>query len=133
MSFIAAHGVINYAVHLLASGLLLIAFFSLYTRTTVYDEMALIHQGNVAAALSLGGALVGFSATLAAGIVYTSSFSEFLAWAVGAMVVQVIAYAIAARLLHMSKQEIESNNIAFGGLMGTISLAVGVLNAACLS
>ena len=50
----------NYFIHLVA-GLLFVSLFALvYTRTTPYDELALIRQGCTAAAISFGGALLGF-------------------------------------------------------------------------
>jgi len=102
MSLFANFSFVNYAVHLLAGALLLIIFFIVYTRMTVYDEMALIMQGNSAAALSLGGALLGFTLTIASAILHSSNLVEFLVWAAVAMLVQVLAYMISARLLHMS-------------------------------
>jgi len=133
MNLFANFSFVNYAVHLLAGALLLVIFFVVYTRATVYDEMALIMQGNSAAALSLGGAMLGFTLTIASAILHSSNLVEFLIWAVVAMLVQVLAYMIAAKLLHMSQHQIEGGNIAFGGLLGAISVSVGMLNAACLS
>jgi len=123
----------NYIVHLLLASVLLLGFFVVYTKTTPFDEVLLIRQGNNAAALSLGGALVGFSLTLASCIIHTAHYREFVAWAAGALVVQVLAYAVTTRLLHMSKDHIESGNTAFGGLIGAISLSLGAINAACIS
>jgi putative membrane protein len=45
----------------------------------------------------------------------------------------VLAYAITTRVLNMSKDQIESNNTAFGGLLGAISISIGVINGACIS
>jgi putative membrane protein len=93
----------------------------------------LIRAGNSAAALCFSGALIGFSLTIASAILHSTSLVLFLAWSVGAIVVQLVVYVLVSRLLHMSKEQIESNNVAFGGLLGAISLAVGAINAACLS
>lgn len=123
----------NYALHLLLAALLLVMFFIVYVRITPYDEVLLIRQGNNAAALTLAGAVLGFSITIASAILHTASYQEFLGWAAGAMLVQVAAHAVTTRLLHMSKEHIESGNTAFGGLLGAISLAVGAINAACIS
>lgn len=123
----------NYFVHLLLAGVLMLVFFIVYTRVTPFDEILLIRQGNNAASLSLGGALIGFSLTVASCILHTSDYREFLAWAAGALVVQLLAYAVTARLLRMSKEHIESGNTAFGGLIGAISLSLGAINAACIS
>jgi len=125
--------VINYAEHLLSASFLIVLFFIAYTKMAPYDEIQLIRQGNGAAAISLGGALIGFSLTVASGIIHTDNYLAFLAWSAGAAVVQLLAYLLVTRLLHMSKDQIEGGNVAFGGLLGSISLAVGAVNAACLS
>ena len=125
--------ILNYLIHLLLAAVLLIAFFIIYTRVTPYNEVLMIRQGNQAAALSLGGAILGFSATIASSLMHTANYQQFFAWAFGAMVVQLLAYLVTTRLLRMSKDQIESNNTAFGGLLGAIALAIGAINAACIS
>ena len=125
--------ILNYLIHLILAAALLIAFFIIYTRVTPYNEVLLIRQGNQAAALSLGGALLGFSATIASSLMHTADYQQFFAWAFGAMVVQLLAYVVTTRLLRMSKDQIESNNSAFGGLLSAISLSIGAINAACIS
>jgi len=125
--------ILNYLIHLILAAALLIAFFIIYTRVTPYNEVLLIRQGNQAAALSLGGALLGFSATIASSLMHTADYQQFFAWAFGAMVVQLLVYLVTTRLLRMSKDQIESNNSAFGGLLGAISLSIGAINAACIS
>ncbi|WP_308923261.1 DUF350 domain-containing protein [Janthinobacterium sp. J1-1] len=125
--------ILNYLIHLLLAAVLLIVFFVIYTRVTPYEEVLLIRQGNQAAALSLGGAILGFSATIASSLMHTANYQQFFAWAFGAMVVQLLAYLVTTRLLRMSKDQIESNNSAFGGLLGAIALAIGAINAACIS
>ncbi len=125
--------VINYALHLLAAGFLLVLFFLIYTRTTPFDEMRLIRQGNAAAALSLGGALIGFSMTVASGLVHTDNLASFVGWSAAAAAVQLLSYVLVTRLLHMSKPQIEANNVAFGLLLGSISISVGAVSAGALS
>ena len=39
-----------YALHLLSGVMLLAVFFAIYTKVTPFDEVALIRQGNAAAA-----------------------------------------------------------------------------------
>ena len=56
-----------------------------------------------------------------------------LGWAFGAMVVQALGYAVTTRCLKMAQDQIEADNSAFGGLLGTISLSIGGINAACIS
>jgi putative membrane protein len=125
--------IVNYALHLIAAALLLSGFFVVYTRATPFDEMALIRQGNVAAALTLGGAMIGFSMTVASGLVHTDALGSFVGWSAAAAVIQLLTYVLVTRLLHMSKQHIESNNVAFGILLASISISVGAVSAGALS
>jgi putative membrane protein len=125
--------IIGYAIHVIAAAIMLGVFIVIYMKITPFDEMALIHAGKGAAALSLGGAVVGFSLTLGSAIVYNAGLFGVIGWAVVAMIVQVIVYAIASRLMHTIKTEIEAGNAAMGGFMGALSLAAGIINAACLS
>lgn len=125
--------ILNYLIHLFLAALLLAMFFMIYTRLTPYNEVLLIRQGNNAAALSLGGALLGFSMTIASSLLHTADYQQFFLWAFGAMVVQILAYFCTTRALRMAQDHIESGNTAFGGLLGTVSLAIGAINAACIS
>lgn len=125
--------ILAYLLHLFTAAAMVLAFFVIYTRVTPFNEVALIRQGNKAAAFSLGGALVGFSVTLASSLLHTTDYYQFAGWAVGAMLVQLLVYGVATTLLHMSKDQIEADNQAFGGLLGAISLSIGLINAGCIS
>lgn len=122
-----------YLLHLVSGCVLMAIFFAIYTWITPFDEIALIREGNMAAALSLAGAVVGFCLTLASSVLHSDSLEMFLAWGAGAMVVQSAGYAVITRMLPQMNSAIEHNNAAMGALMGTASLALGIINAACLS
>jgi putative membrane protein len=125
--------ILNYLLHLFTAVALVLVFFVAYVRVTPFDEVLLIRQGNRAAALSLGGTLVGFSVTIASALMHTVDYYQFAGWAFGAMVVQVLVFAVTTHLLKMSKDQIEADNRAFGGLLGAISLSIGIVNAGCIS
>ncbi|WP_321874771.1 DUF350 domain-containing protein [Burkholderia cenocepacia] len=122
-----------YAVHLLSAFVLLLVFAAVYLKVTPFDELALIRDGNTAATLSFGGALIGFCLTLASSIAHNATLGEVVIWAIGAMIVQLIAYAVLTRVMPGMNHAIEDRNVAMGGLMGTASLVVGIINAACLT
>jgi putative membrane protein len=125
--------ILAYLVYLGTAVALVMAFFVVYTRVTPYDEVRLIREGNQAAALSLGGALLGFAVTIASALIHTRDYTQFAGWAFGALLVQLLVYVVATRLLRMSKEHIEADNRAFGGLLGAIALSIGLVNAGCVS
>ncbi|AXK40446.1 DUF350 domain-containing protein [Crenobacter cavernae] len=123
----------NYLIYLLSASALLMVFITVYTRVTPMRELPLIREGCTAAALSLGGAVIGFSLTLAASILFHSTLTMVLAWAGSAMLVQLVAYVLLERFIPGLPRQIEENNVAVGALVGAVALAAGVINAACLS
>ena len=49
------------------------------------------------------------------------------------MIVQIFVYAVVSKAIKGMTDAIAENNIAMGGLIGAISLAAGIVNAACLT
>jgi putative membrane protein len=127
------HPLANYALHVALSLALTAAFIQVYSRVTPYDEFLLIRQGNCAAALSFGGALLGFALTLASCIFHASDLPQFLYWAASGLALQLLAYGVTTRCLGMSREHIENNNVAFGTLLACIAVSIGAINAACIS
>lgn len=127
------HPAVTYLIYIVSALVMLGVFTLVYTTVTRYKEFELIREGNIAAVLSYSGALVGFSFTLCSSIAIHASFIMFVVWGVAAMAVQLVVYAVMARAIRGLNDAIEENNIAMGGLIGSISLAAGVVNAACLT
>ena len=129
----AMHPAVTYLIYIVSALVMLGIFTAVYTAVTRYKEFELIREGNIAAVLSYGGALVGFSFTLCSSIAVHASFVMFLVWGVAAMVVQLVVYVAMDKTIRGMDEAIEQNNIAMGGLIGAISLSAGVVNAACLT
>lgn len=124
---------IFYLEHLALAAVFVALFIAVYTWVTPYDEFKLIKGGNEAAAFSLGGAVLGFSLTLGSSITHNSSLLAVAAWALGALVVQVVTFVVLSRLFKGLQGALESGNRAVGITVGVLSFAIGVINAACLS
>lgn len=115
-----------------------IAFFSafkyVYQTITPYNERELIRQGNTAAAVALGGALIGYVLPLASALSQTVSLAEFAAWALLAGVIQIVAFIVVSRVLYKAlASRIEAGELAAGVYLASISIGVGLLNAACMT
>jgi len=127
-------GAIAFLVAFVAAGLFTIAFKYVYQWVTPYNEKALIRQGNMAAAIALAGALIGYVLPLASALSHTVSLPEFAAWAALAGVIQIAAFT-GVRLVALPdvKARIENGETSIGVYLAAISVAVGVLNAACMT
>ena len=112
---------------------LLAVFLFLYIRITPYREIQLIREGNVAAAISLSGATIGFTIPLAKAIAQSGSLLDMLMWGGIALVVQLLAYAVVRLLIPGITKDIPDGKIAQGTFLGMLSLTTGLLNAACMT
>lgn len=113
---------------------LLLAFISLYIAFTPYRELALIRQGNTTAAVSLGGTVIGLSLPLASIAAHTTRLSELLAWGIVALVSQLTVFLVVSRLLLRDfRAGLEEDRLAYGILLASASIAMGLLNYGSLT
>lgn len=122
-----------YLQYMLAGVAMTVVFGAVYLRITPAEELRLIKDGNLACALSFGGALVGFCLTLASSIAHSVGFTDFILWGLAAAVVQILVYFSATAIIKGATAELIGNNVAVGALFGTMSVSIGILNAACLT
>jgi putative membrane protein len=124
----------NFVIYLMVGGALSALFVLLYAYLTPQrDDIALIRSGNRAAAITVVGALLGFEIPLATVIAHSAALIDVLAWGVVALIVQLIGFVVARMVLPHLPQAIEDGNIADAVLLAGISLALGILTAACMA
>lgn len=123
----------DFLVYLAVSLVYLGLFVAIYIRLTPYRELALIREGNLAAAFSLSGSLLGFIVPLSATVRYSVSLVDMAIWAALALVVQLCAFVVVKLLIPNLAHDIQAGKSAQGFFLGAFSLGVGLLNAACMS
>ena len=132
--FIASiSGLDDFLAYFLMAVALVAVFLAVYVRVTPHREISLIRQGNTAAALSLSGALLGFVIPLASAIAHSVAWWDMLFWGAVALVVQLLSYFAVRMIVPSLSQDISAGKVAQGLFLGTISLAIGILNAASLT
>jgi len=123
----------SFLLYFLLALVLVGVFLFVYVRVTPYQEFVLIREGNTAAAISLSGALMGFVLPLASAIAHSVGPLDMLLWGGIALVVQLLAYFVASRLVPGIAEAIPQGKTASATLLGALSLAAGILNAACMT
>ena len=132
--FAFQHGATAFIIAFAAAIAFFVAFKFIYQIVTPYHERDLIRQGNAAAAVGLGGALIGYVLPLASALSHTVSLPEFAAWALLAGVIQIVSFIVVSRLVYRAlAARIEAGEIAAGIYLASISIGVGLLNAACMT
>ena len=123
----------DFLVYLAVALVLTGVFIAIYIRVTPYREIALIREGNMAATYSLSGALLGFVIPLASAIEHSVGLVDMAIWGLIAMLIQLAAYVAVKLTIPAIGTDIPAGKTAQGFFLGAVSLAVGVLNAACMS
>ena len=115
------------------SAALLAGFAVIYIRITPWAELRLIRAGNTAAAASFSGAFLGYALVLASVLANAVSRGDLLTWGVIGLLVQVLAFYVARWVLGPGlTRHMEEGQVSSGLLLGTVSLAAGMLNAASM-
>ena len=125
-------GFIPFITTLAAAFALLALFIFIYIRITPYREIQLIREGNPAAAVSLSGAVLGFAIPLAQSAAQSGNLADMLLWSSISMVVQLLVYVAVRMTIPDIARDIPGGKVAQGIFLGVLSLATGLLNAACM-
>lgn len=123
---------IGFSMYIVGAMLAMWLFVFLYTRITPHSEFALIRSGNTAAAIALGGSLIGFALPIHNLITYSNSMLDFAIWALIAMVVQLVMFGLTSLVLRGLSARIERDEVSAGIFVACASVAAGLLNSACM-
>jgi putative membrane protein len=126
-------GLLGFCTYFAAAVGFVVVFCMVYCKMTPYDELKLIRGGNSAAAISFGGALIGFILPLYSAITHSVGFIDMLIWAVIAMLVQFAVFGSVRMVLRDLVREIENDQTSAAIMMASCSISVGILNAACMT
>ncbi len=123
----------DFLIYLGIAAVLLAVFVAVYVRITPYREIALIRDGNVAAAFSLSGTIIGMVLPLSSAVENSVNLIDLGVWCTIALVVQLLVFVVARIALPNIVHDIPAGKQASGIFLGAISIAAGMLNAAAMS
>jgi putative membrane protein len=118
--------VLGFLSYILGAAVLFALFQFIYTRITPHKEFELIRSGNVAAAIALGGAIIGFAIPASNVIAYSISLLDFVVWAVIAAFVQLLAFLMTSLVLKGTSERIKKGEIAAGIYVAAVAISVGM-------
>ncbi|MEI6439351.1 MAG: DUF350 domain-containing protein [Alphaproteobacteria bacterium] len=105
---------------------------ALYILLTPHREIALIRDGNVAAAMSLGGVLLGLAIPLAISLTASTSIVEIVIWGASTVAVQLLVFRIVDLILHGLPERIQEGEMASATLLVAAKLATAIILAAAM-
>lgn len=123
----------DFLIYVVLSLVLLGVFAWIYDKVTPYDELILIRGGNVAASIAYAGAIIGLALPLSSAVANSVNPVDMVIWGAFALAVQVLVYFLVRRLLPQLNDQIPQDKAAPAVLLAALSIAAGIVNAACLT
>ncbi|WP_136809907.1 DUF350 domain-containing protein [Desulfosediminicola flagellatus] len=127
--------VMHFGLYFGMSLVFLVLFKYVYKFITPHDEWKLIkEEKNTAAAIGFGGAIVGFAIALGGAASNSISLIDFATWGIVAFIAQSLAFALFRfGFMRTIITRIEANEVSAGIMLAATTIAVGLLNAACMT
>ncbi|MFH0782874.1 MAG: DUF350 domain-containing protein [Pseudomonadota bacterium] len=127
--------ILHFGLYFCVSLIFLVLFMYIYKFITPHDEWKLIkEEKNIAAAIGFGGAIVGYAIALSGAASNSVSLVDFATWGVVAFIAQSLAFALVRfGFMRTIIARIEANEISAGIMLAATTIAVGLLNAACMT
>jgi putative membrane protein len=122
----------SFLAYLALALLILALFLRVYVTFTPYREFALIREGNLAAAVSLAGTIIGFALPVADVIRNSRDLVDLATWSVVACLVQLLVYLAARLTMPHLAEDIPAGKVASALFLAALSVGVGLINAACM-
>ena len=105
----------------------------IYIKITSHDEMALIRDGNNAAAVALSGAILGLAIPLAFCMANSVNVYDIVIWGLVTLIIQLVTFWIIDLWLRDLSRKIEDGQVGTAILLASVKLAVASINAAAIS
>ncbi|HEX3886600.1 MAG TPA: DUF350 domain-containing protein [Phenylobacterium sp.] len=120
-------------LHAAVTVVILFAAAALYVMLTPHKEIRLIREGNTAAAVSLGGVLVGLAIPLAVSLKASTGVIDLALWGVAITLVQLLTFRLVDLILHGLPRRIQEGEMAAAALLVGAKIATALILAAAVS
>ena len=126
----------GFPITLLHAGVTVAILFvaaAVYLVLTPHKEIALIREGNTAAATSMAGVMLGLAIPLAVSLKASTSLIELALWGAATVLVQLLIFRIVDLILHGLPRRIQEGEMAAATMLVGAKLATALILAAAVS
>lgn len=126
-------GLPDFLLYFFTAMVMLVVFSIIYSKITPHKEWKLVRENNAAAVLAYGGSILGFVLPLHSAISLSINIIDCVIWSGIAFVIQITTFFAIRLVIKDLSERISKGEVASGAIVGILSLAVGLLNAASMS
>lgn len=119
--------------HFSATLLIFLIAAVVYVLITPHREFKLIKEGNVSAAVSLGGVLLGLAIPLAVCLAGSINVFDIMIWGALTLSLQLLVYFAIDFFLKGISKSIEEDKLASALFLVSVKLSISLINAASIT
>ena len=120
-------------LHASVTLVMLVLGTALYALLTPHKEITLIREGNAAAAVSLGGVMVGLAIPLSVSLTASTSVIEIVIWGAATIAVQLLVFRTTDMILKGLPERIHEGELSAAALLVGAKLATALVLAAAVA
>ncbi len=120
-------------MHAAVTVAILFAGAAVYVLLTPHKEITLIREGNTAAAVSLGGVLIGLAMPLAVSLKASTTVVDLALWGVATVAVQLLIFRLVDLVLHGLPRRIQDGEMAAAAMLVGAKIATALILAAAVA
>jgi len=120
-------------LHIAVSVAMLLSAAAIYIVLTPHKEISLVREGNVAAAVDLGGVLVCLAIPLAYALKGSTSLVDVALWGVATVAVQLLVFRLVDLVLRDLPRRIRDGEMSAAALLLGAKLATSMIVAAAVA
>jgi putative membrane protein len=117
----------------LVSLVILLGAVFVHSLMSPHKDVALIREGNPAAAISFGGVALGLALPLARSLMASTSVVETVIWGLAATVLALLVFRVIDLLLRGLPQRVKQGDVAAAALLVAAKVASALIIAAAFS
>ncbi len=106
---------------------------AIYCASTPYSEIKLVREGNMAGAVTLGGAMLGLALPMSVALASSVSALDIVVWGAVALVVQILVYRVIDLLMRELPKRIEAGELGPALVLSAAKLSIALINAAAIA
>ena len=128
-----ANGFPNLVLYLLLVTAIYLVGLTIYVKMTPHKEIALIKDGNMAAAISFSGLVIGLALPLAACLVMKIGLVDVLVWGSVSILLQMLLFRLTDLFLSGMPERIENGEVAAATVLVAFKLAGSIILAVAIA
>ncbi|HFB54557.1 MAG TPA: DUF350 domain-containing protein [Hellea balneolensis] len=128
-----ASGFPNLIIYLLLVTAIYVAGLFVYVKLTPHKELELISHGNMAAAVSFSGLVIGLSLPLAACLILRIGLIDVLVWGVISVLLQLFLFRITDIIFSGLPQRITEGEVPAATVLAAFKLAGSIILAVAIA